>query len=103
MRLILPAALIASTLALVACGRDGDRDRVPSPFLASPATTLPVERASGAELAAAATRPAWLRERLPAATIAYLRVPAGWAPFSTPDGREQDVMLSNAGHATAFA
>ena len=103
MRLILPAALIASTLALVACGRDGDRDRVPSPFLASPATTLPVERASGAELAAAATRPAWLRERLPAATIAYLRVPAGWAPFSTPDGREQDVMLSNAGHATAMA
>ena len=71
MRLTLPAALIACAFALVACGRDGDHDRVPSSFLAPPpAANLPVERASGADLAAATTQPAWLRERLPAATIA---------------------------------
>src|SRR5258708_3631239 len=42
--------------------------------------------------------PAWLRERLPDDTIAYIRIPSPWSLISAPDGRTLDPLFANEAH-----
>lgn len=46
--------------------------------------------------------PAWLAERLPDDTIAYLRVPSPWGLVSAPDGRALDPLLASDTHVKAI-
>ncbi len=84
----LPLALSACLLA--ACSKEA---------------TAPVPALDGAakeRAAAAISRPAWLRERLPEHTVAYLRVPSVWGWLSAPNGRALDRALASEAHANAI-
>ncbi|MEO8670170.1 MAG: pilin [Tahibacter sp.] len=48
-------------------------------------------------------RPAWLRERLPEHTIAYLRIPSFWGLLSAPNGRALDGALASEQHVQLIA
>ncbi len=67
-------------------------------------TTTPVAALDGAaeERAAAIARPAWLRDRLPDHTVAYLRVPSIWGWLSAPNGRVLDAALASQAHVDAI-
>ncbi|WP_395792634.1 pilin [Aquimonas sp.] len=82
MRIRLLACALVATLS--ACS--SDPAAVPTPS---------VPMASAAEIAEASAHPPWLRERLPADTIAYARVPSLWGVLAAPSGRAGDAMHSN--------
>lgn len=67
-------------------------------------TTTPVAALDSAakERAATIARPAWLRERLPEHTVAYLRVPSIWGVLSAPNGRALDPALASQAHVDAI-
>ncbi|HRD67702.1 MAG TPA: pilin [Candidatus Competibacter sp.] len=48
-------------------------------------------------------QPAWLRERLPEHTVAYLRIPSAWGLLSAPNGRPLDPALASEPHAHIVA
>lgn len=78
--------LLSGTLA--ACGGSG---KLPD---AGPAQeALVTEAISG--------RP-WLRERLPADTIGYVRVPSPWGLLAAPNNRAADAMFASRAHAEAI-
>ena len=90
MRAVLPALLLFAFLA--GCSRD-----------AGETTTAPsVPMASAEQIAAVTAHPPWLRDHLPAATIAYIRLPAPWALIGAPSGRSSDAMYANAAHVEAL-
>lgn len=82
-------ALALATGLLAACSKE---------------TTTPVPALDRAakERAAAIARPAWLRERLPEHTVAYLRVPSIWGWLSAPNGRALDQALASQAHVDAI-
>lgn len=86
--LLLPLTLSAGLLA--GCSRDASTPSVPA------------LDGAAKERAAAISRPAWLRERLPEHTVAYLRVPSmlGW--LSAPNGRALDPALASEAHVRAI-
>lgn len=54
--------------------------------------------AAARERAAAIAHPAWLRDRLPEHTVAYLRIPSAWGLLSAPNGRALDPALASEAH-----
>lgn len=86
-RRMLALALAAGLLA--ACSKE---TTTPAPAL---------DRAAK-ERAAAIARPAWLRERLPEHTVAYLRIPSVWGWLSAPNGRALDQALASQAHVDAI-
>lgn len=52
----------------------------------------------------ALSQPAWLRDHLPAQTVAYLRIPSPWAVIgAVPDGRPLDVVTAGEQNLKAIA
>ncbi len=99
------AGLVACTL-FTACGRNEPASTstpaapaasVPASIPAAPAPVLPPRAAQ------AIAQPAWLRERLPEHTVAYLRIPSAWGLLSTPNGRPLDPALASEPHARIVA
>lgn len=83
------AALALASLLLAACGRDGE--------IASTAI------ADADAVAATISSEPWLRDRLPADTIAYIRLPGPWALLSAPNGKAADAMFASDAHVEAIA
>lgn len=86
-RIALPLTLSLTLLA--GCSKEAS---VPVPTLDK------AERARAASIA----HPAWLRERLPEHTVAYLRVPSLWGWMSAPNGRALDHALASEAHLDAI-
>jgi len=83
---------LAACIVLAACQRE------PANTAAVTAGTpaQAVDRTLANQLVAS---PAWLRERLPDDTIAYVRIPSPWSMLSAPDGRALDALLASEAHA----
>jgi len=90
-RLALIGALAVS-VALAGCQRE------PAPASAPAATTAPAKAVDKTLANQLVASPAWLRERLPEDSIAYLRIPSPWSMLSAPDGRPLDPLLANEAH-----
>lgn len=61
-----------------------------------------VPLASAAVIAENTAAAPWLREHLPADTIAYLRLPSPWGLLAAPSGRASDPVYANAAHIEAW-
>lgn len=85
-------AALAACTALAGCQREPAATLAPG----APAPARSVDRTLANQLVAA---PAWLRERLPDDTIAYLRIPSPWGMLSAPDGRALDALFASDAHA----
>ncbi len=95
------AGVIACTL-FGACGRNEQASTsapasTPAAPARVPAPALPPRAAQ------AIAQPAWLRERLPEHTVAYLRIPSAWGLLSAPNGRPLDPALASEPHARIVA
>ena len=84
-------AVALTALALGACDRAGD-ERV---------ATAPM--ASADAVASAIAQPAWLRDRLPDDSFAYLRVPSASAMLALPTGRPSDALYASQAQVDAVA
>lgn len=87
-RALLPLALAAGLFC--ACSKE------------SPTPPVAALDAAARERAAAIAHPAWLRERLPEHTVAYLRIPSAWGLLSAPNGRALDPALASEAHVNAI-
>jgi hypothetical protein len=67
-----------------------------------PASTS-LDSAAQQRAAAQIAHPAWLRERLPEHTVAYLRIPSFWGWLSAPNGRGLDAALASEPHTRVIA
>jgi len=94
------AGLVACTL-VTACGRN-EQTSATAPAPAS-APAVPASAPLPPRAAQAFVQPAWLRERLPENTVAYLRVPSVWGLLSAPNGRPLDPALASEPHARIVA
>ncbi|MEX1826703.1 pilin [Luteibacter sp. CQ10] len=89
-RIVLSATAIAVALGLAACHSKDD----------TPATDP--KAVAAAQTAISST--AWLRQHLPAHTVAYLRIPSPWSMLGgVPNGRPLDAALSTQAHLDAVA
>ena len=89
-RTVLLSAAITAALGLAACHKKED------------APTADPKAVAAAQDAIAA--PAWLRQHLPAQTVAYLRLPSPWAVVGgVPNGRPLDAALSVKANLDAVA
>ncbi len=88
-RLALPLAL--SLGLFTACSRDGSQ------------STPALDGAAMTRAAQGISQPAWLRERLPQHTVAYLRIPTLWGWLSAPNGRALDHALASQVHVDVIA
>lgn len=87
-RTVLLSAAIVTALGLAACHK---KDEAP---------TADPKAVAAAQAAIAA--PAWMRQHLPAQTVAYLRIPSPWAMIGgVPNGRPLDAALSSKAHLDA--
>ncbi|SFW18362.1 Tfp pilus assembly protein PilE [Luteibacter sp. UNCMF366Tsu5.1] len=87
-RTVLLSAAIVTALGLAACHK---KDEAP---------TADPKAVAAAQAAIAA--PAWMRQHLPAQTVAYLRIPSPWAMIGgVPNGRPLDTALSSKAHLDA--
>ncbi|MBB3228756.1 hypothetical protein FHW69_003398 [Luteibacter sp. Sphag1AF] len=85
---LLPVALVAA-LGLAACHHDE----------APKADTQAIAAAQ-----AALSSPAWMRQHLPAQTVAYLRIPSVWGLLgAAPSGRPLDAAMASQAHLDAVA
>ena len=97
--------LVVGALLIAACGKNEPASTstpaaaVPAPA-STPAAPAPVLPPRAAQLL---TQTAWLRERLPEHTIAYLRIPSVWGLLSAPSGRPLDPALASEPHARIVA
>ncbi|PWK92705.1 hypothetical protein [Fulvimonas soli] len=81
--------MLAAGLAVTACHRES-----------APTVDAAARQRAQDELA----QPAWLRGHLPAATVAYLRLPSPWGVLgAVPGGRPLDPALAGAQHLKAVA
>lgn len=98
------AGLVACTL-FSACGKNEQTGAsAPAPAPTPAATPAPApEIALPPRAAQAIVQPAWLRERLPEQTVAYLRIPSAWGLLSAPNGRPLDPALASEPHARIVA
>ncbi|MFO1405883.1 MAG: hypothetical protein U1E96_15070, partial [Azonexus sp.] len=95
------AGLVAGTLLITACGKNEPASTstpvastpTPASTPAAPAPVLPPRAAQPI------VQTAWLRERLPEHTVAYLRIPSAWGLLSAPSGRPLDPALASEPHA----
>lgn len=83
-RAAIAVLLLAAGLTLAACGRSDD------PATAATAAA----RQAQTDTSAIANAP-WLRERLPADAIAYIRLPSLWSMLSAPNGKIADAMYAS--------
>lgn len=88
---LLVAAIVAA-LGLAACNKEPTTP-----------TALKLDGAASQRAAAAIAGPAWLRERLPEHTVAYVRIPSPWGLASAPNGRALDVALASEAHTKLIA
>jgi Tfp pilus assembly major pilin PilA len=89
-RTVLLSAAITAALGLAACHK---KDEAPA---ADPKAVAAAQTAIAA--------PAWLRQHLPAQTVAYLRLPSPWALIGgVPNGRPLDAALSVKANLDAVA
>ncbi|MGA7437901.1 MAG: hypothetical protein WBW32_07200, partial [Luteibacter sp.] len=89
-RTVLLAAAISAALGLVACHK---KDEAPA---ADPKAIAAAQ--------AALSSPAWLRQHLPAQTVAYVRIPSPWGMLNAvPNGRPLDAALSAKANLDAIA
>lgn len=89
-RTVLLSAAITAALGLAACHK---KDEAPA---ADPKAVAAAQ--------AAIASPAWLRQHLPAQTVAYLRLPSPWAVIGgVPNGRPLDAALSVKANLDAVA
>lgn len=91
---LLVAAIVAA-LALTACNKEPTAPTAPA--------ALKLDGAAAQRAAAAIAGPAWLRERLPEHTVAYVRIPSPWGLTSAPNGRALDVALASEAHTRLIA
>lgn len=86
-------AIATSCLVLAACHhKSSDTDK-----------STPVDQASVKHVQDQLSQPAWLRDHLPAQTVAYLRIPTPWAMVgAVPDGRPLDVVTAGAQNLKAI-
>jgi Tfp pilus assembly protein PilE len=88
-RTVLLSAAITAALGLAACHK---KDEAPS---ADPQAVAAAQ--------AALSSPAWLRQHLPAQTVAYVRIPSPWGMLNAvPNGRPLDAALSAKAHLEAI-
>lgn len=86
---LISAALVAA-LGLAACHKNDE------------AAAADPKAVAAAQTAIAA--PAWMRQHLPAQTVAYMRIPSPWAMLGgVPNGRPLDAALSSKAHLDAIA
>lgn len=90
------AAAVAASVILAGCNRDNASPN-------APAAVAQIDGAAQKRAADAISQPAWLRERLPEHTVAYLRVPTLWGLMSAPNGRALDGALASDAHTKAIA
>lgn len=85
---VLRALLVCGLLAVVsACGqRDAQTKQAPAPAIAAAFDSGP-----------------WLRDRLPADSIAYMRIPALWRGTLGPTGKRADAMFSSTTYVETVA
>lgn len=98
------AGVLASSLFVACSNNEPAKASTPAPASPAPAAALPVATPAPApqlpaKAAQAIVQPAWLRERLPDHTVAYLRVPSIWGLLSAPNGRALDGALASEAHA----
>lgn len=95
MSLIRHTALAAAlTLGLGLAGCDKEQ--------AGPAA-VKLDSAAAQRAAATIAGPAWLRERLPEHTVAYVRIPTLWSMTAAPNGRALDPALASEAHTRLIA
>jgi hypothetical protein len=88
-RTVLLSAAITAAWGLAACHK---KDEAPS---ADPQAVAAAQ--------AALSSPAWLRQHLPAQTVAYVRIPSPWGMLNAvPNGRPLDAALSAKAHLEAI-
>lgn len=93
---LLLAAAVSSLVFVAGCSPQGGGD-------ASNSHRAGADAAAIARANALISQPAWLRERLPEHTVAYLRIPSLWGTLSAPDGRPLDAALASDQHAKLIA
>ncbi|MCQ4163442.1 pilin [Tahibacter harae] len=86
------AAALALGLGLAGCNKEQ----------AGPAA-VKLDSAAAQRAAAAIAGPAWLRERLPEHTVAYVRIPTLWGMTAAPNGRALDPALASEAHTRLIA
>lgn len=89
-------AAVAAGVVLAGCNRD-------KASTSAPAAVAQLDGAAQKRAADAISQPAWLRERLPEHTVAYLRLPTLWGLMSAPNGRALDGALASEAHTKAIA
>lgn len=90
-RTVLLSAAISAALGLVACHKKESEAPKADPQAVAAAQ-------------AALSSPAWLRQHLPAQTVAYIRIPSPWGMLNAvPNGRPLDAALSAKAHLDAIA
>jgi uncharacterized small protein (DUF1192 family) len=98
----LALAGVVACILLGACGRNEQASTsAPAPVPVS--TPVPASAPLPPRAAQAIVQPAWLRERLPEHTVAYLRIPSAWGLLSAPNGRPLDPALASEPHARIVA
>jgi Tfp pilus assembly protein PilE len=89
-RTVMLSAATFAALGLLACHRKDE------------AAAADPKAVASAQAAIAA--PAWMRQHLPAQTVAYLRIPSPWSMLGgVPNGRPLDAALSTKAHLDAIA
>lgn len=86
------AAALALGLGLSGCNKEQ----------AGPAA-VKLDSAAAQRAATAISGPAWLRERLPEHTVAYVRIPTLWGMTAAPNGRALDPALASEAHTRLIA
>lgn len=89
MRCLSGLMIVTLSFSLAGCGRDKE--------VASTAI------ADADDIADTIAAPPWLRDRLPADTIGYVRVPSPWGLLAAPNGKAADAMFASQGHVDAIA
>ncbi|WP_257385374.1 pilin [Tahibacter caeni] len=92
-RSLLAAAVAAGLGLMAACSKDP----------AGAPAKVALDAAAAQRAAAAIASPAWLRERLPEHTVAYLRIPSPWSLTAAPNGRALDTALASEAHTKLIA
>lgn len=92
-RLTSGLCLAGALLLLPACQKDDPNGTGSAPQ---------VPMASAEAIAKHTAAAPWLREHLPADTIAYLRLPSPWGLLAAPSGRASDPVYANAAHIEAW-
>ncbi|UPG91873.1 pilin [Luteibacter aegosomaticola] len=89
-RTVLLSAAISAALGLAACHKSDEAPKADPQAVAAAQTAL--------------SAPAWLRQHLPAQTVAYVRIPSPWGMLNAvPNGRPLDAALSAKAHLDAIA